>query len=102
MLYILALIIIECLWNFVVHVLNCGLSVFFCRCVRLIGCVAHRIATGKIAMRSGGVLSYTVSQPADTIRQAAVAFALAAHGVTGRKNHESEKLKRPKDDRRIT
>lgn len=48
--------------------------------MRSIGRGAHRITAGEVAVRPRGVLSDAVSEPADAIRQTAVAVALAADG----------------------
>lgn len=56
---------------------------FFCyfrRRLRTVGRGAHRVATGKIAVRPRRVLPDAVSQPADPVRQAAAQTAVAPDG----------------------
>ena len=49
--------------------------------MRTVGRGAHRVASGEVAVRPGGVLQDPVSESADEIRQAAAAAALAENGV---------------------
>lgn len=49
------------------------------RCVRVVGRRSHRKSAGKVAVRPGGVLPHPVPKPADALRQAAAAAAVAAH-----------------------
>ncbi|XP_076301055.1 COUP transcription factor 2 isoform X1 [Lasioglossum baleicum] len=51
------------------------------RRVRIVGRGPHRVPSREVAVRPGGVLQDTVSEPADEVRQAVAAVAVAEDGV---------------------
>lgn len=55
---------------------------FFCyRRLRSLGRGAHRVSSGKVAVRLGGILSDPVPESADKVWQTAAAIAVVAHGL---------------------
>lgn len=66
---------------YIVLCLNVFSSVFCYRRLRPLGRGAHRVPSGKVAVRPGGVLPDPVSEPANEVRQAAAATAVVAHGL---------------------
>ncbi|XP_076665003.1 COUP transcription factor 2 isoform X3 [Andrena cerasifolii] len=50
-------------------------------CVRTVGRGAHRVPSGEVAVRPGGVLQDPVPESADQVRQAAASTAIPENGV---------------------
>lgn len=61
--------------------LNVFSSAFCYRRLWSLGRGAHRVPSGKVAVRLGGVLSDPVPESADKVRQIAAAIAVVAHGL---------------------